>query len=126
MAKARKWVNKRPKIEEIREHLEKADTLRDRLSVQNKEEWILDFEPELRSTVDKADDWYEEYKPFLEWDNRRSSGRSCMSLEKLRQIVERGTAIPANVGSTVTKMSKVLEQAEAWYESVHKGRMNRF
>jgi len=117
MAKARKWVNKKPKIEELREHLEKGEILRDRLPVQIKKDWVLDYETELRSTVDTADSWYDEYQPFLEWDNRRSSGRSCMSLEKLRQIVKRGTAIPANVGSTVAKMSKVLEQAEVWYKS---------
>lgn len=60
MAKAKKWVNKKPKIAELREHLEKAEALRDRLPVQIKEDWKMDYETELNSTVDTADNWYEE------------------------------------------------------------------
>ena len=54
------------------------------------------------------------YKPYLDWDNRRSEGRSCLSLEKLRTIVAEASRIHANIGSASGKMSRILTQAEEW------------
>ena len=54
------------------------------------------------------------YKPYLDWDNRRSEGRSCLSLEKLRTIVAEASRIHANIGSASGKMSRILTQAEGW------------
>ena len=56
------------------------------------------------------------YKPYLDWDNRRSEGRSCLSLEKLRTIVAEASSIHANIGSASGKMSRILTQAEEWAE----------
>lgn len=54
------------------------------------------------------------YKPYLDWDNRRSEGRSCLSLATLRKIVEEASQIHANIGSASGKMSRILAQAEEW------------
>jgi hypothetical protein len=58
-----------------------------------------------------------QYQPYLEGDNRRSGQqRACLSLEKLRQIAEEGNAIHANIGASTSKITRILGQAEAWYE----------
>jgi len=58
------------------------------------------------------------HKLFLGGDNRRNDGRSCLSILKLRTIVEEGNAIYANIGSSISKISRILVQAENWY-SLH-------
>ena len=40
-----------------------------------------------------------------------------MSISQLRAIVDEGNAIYANVGNSITKISRVLVQAENWYRS---------
>lgn len=57
-----------------------------------------------------------QFEPYLDWDNRRSAVRKCLSFEKLRRIVTEGAAIHAQIGNSVTKMARVLAQAEAWFE----------
>jgi ABC-type Na+ transport system ATPase subunit NatA len=76
-AKARKWlplemmangnddddsVSKKGKLEDIREHLQKAEALRDKLVIAEKKEWALDFEDELRSIVTAADKWLDQVR----------------------------------------------------------------
>jgi hypothetical protein len=39
-----------------------------------------------------------------------------LSLGKLRQIVQEGNAIHANIGTATSKSTRILGQAEAWYE----------
>jgi hypothetical protein len=39
-----------------------------------------------------------------------------LSLEKLRRIVTEGLSIHAQIGNSVTKMARVLSQAETWFE----------
>lgn len=161
-AKARKWipnspdeenrsiVGKKGKLDDLNEHLEKASALREKLALPDdvKKEWRLDYEKELQSIVDAAEDWYSnvswfpvlncyfcsfvrlrsmltstfccfslQYKPYLDWDNRRSSERSCLSIEKLRRIVNEGDSIFANLGSATAKMTRILVQAEGWLAS---------
>lgn len=53
----------------------------------------------------------------MESENKKRGVRSCLSLEKLRHIVAEGTAIHANIGSSVTKLGRVLSQAEGWFEN---------
>ena len=55
-----------------------------------------------------------QYKPFLEWDNRRSRSRESISIAKLRGIVTEAGQIHANLGNALTKIAKVLSQAETW------------
>jgi hypothetical protein len=127
-AKARKWLpdskaadeensSKKGKLEDLREHIDKATSLRERLVLapEDCDAWILDGEKELVGIVDAADSWYEEYEEFLDGDNRRSGGRSCLSLEKLRHITHECDAIHANIGSASVKIFKILAQAESWY-----------
>lgn len=57
-----------------------------------------------------------QFRVYVEWDNRRSSPPECLSLDKLRRIVSEGNAIHANMGNSVTKMARVLGQAENWFE----------
>jgi len=71
--KARKWIPslsenaakcKQGKLEELRDHLEKASGLRDKLvlppDVRN--EWVLEGEKEIFSIVQAADDWFEKVR----------------------------------------------------------------
>jgi hypothetical protein len=132
MAKAKQWIpstnegtddnsGKRGRLDDLRDHVEKASALRDKLilSSDEKKAWVLDGETELGSIVDAADEWFSKYEEFLDGDNRRNSTRCCVSIEKLREIVAEGNAIYANMGSTTSKMSKILVQAESWYEDHH-------
>lgn len=124
--KAKKWVPslvegdsstcKKAKLDDLREHLGKAVVLKDRLdlSAAAKETWTLDGEAEIRAIVQAADDWFAKYKPYLDWDNRRSLGRSCLSLDTLRTIVDEGNAIHANIGNAIGKMTRILAQADGW------------
>jgi PLU-1-like protein len=69
--KAKKWVPclakdesvacKKAKLEDLREHLDKAALLRERLNLSEsaKNEWVVEGEMEIRNTVQGADDWFE-------------------------------------------------------------------
>jgi hypothetical protein len=57
-----------------------------------------------------------QFQAYVDWDNRRNNERGCLSLDKLRRIVTEGTAIHANIGTSVNKMARVLSQAETWFE----------
>lgn len=57
-----------------------------------------------------------QYKPFVDGDNRRNRSRRCISLSKLREIVAEEKEIFANIGLAAIKMARILTQAEAWYE----------
>lgn len=60
-----------------------------------------------------------QYKQYLEGDNRRNQCRSRLSLAKLRAIVEAERSIFANIGNAACKISRILAQAEVWYEQHH-------
>jgi hypothetical protein len=131
-SKAEKWIpnqkngeddenmsgQKRAKLVDIRDHLTKAVSLREKLvlSPAECEAWVLQGEAELKSIIEAADDWFEKYQEYLEYDNRRNTERSCLSLATLRQIVDEGNLIYANIGSASGKMSRILGQAESWHE----------
>jgi hypothetical protein len=55
------------------------------------------------------------FQVYVDWDNRRNNALECLSLDKLRRIVSEGTAIHANVGNAVSKMARILSQAEFWF-----------
>eukprot|EP00980_Cylindrotheca_fusiformis_P010998 scaffold2526_cov131-Cylindrotheca_fusiformis.AAC.14 len=122
-SKAQKWLpgkedSKKGKLVDIREHVERAQCLRERLplSLADKSLWVLDGEAELVSIVSAADAWFEEHKLYLEGDNRRNQCRSCLSLAKLRTIVEAERRIFANLGNAASKISRILAQSENWYK----------
>jgi hypothetical protein len=107
------------KLEDIRDHLEKGESLREKVALppNEREQWTLDGEDQLRAIVNSADEWFDTHLDFLIYDSRRSTeGQVYASIEKLRQIVNEMNAIHANIGSISKKMSKILAQAEAWYE----------
>ena len=58
-----------------------------------------------------------QYNAFLAGDNRKSDQRSCLSITKLRTIVDEGNDIYSNIGNSVSKISRILSQAEKWYNS---------
>ena len=72
--KARKWIPtlakddnitcKRGKLEDLREHMEKAAVLREKLDLPAaiKDVWVLEGEKEIRSIVQAADDWFEKVR----------------------------------------------------------------
>jgi hypothetical protein len=79
-AKAVKWIpsemsddedgtngGKRAKLVDIRDHLDKAETLRERLvlSSEERDAWVLEGETELQSIIDAADEWYEKVRCCL-------------------------------------------------------------
>lgn len=59
---------------------------------------------------------FNQYKPFVEGDNRRNKNRRCLSLSKLREIVAEEKQIFANIGLAAIKISRILTQADSWYE----------
>jgi len=122
--KAQKWIpnhadSKKGKLCDLREHLEKVSHLRSKLpfSEDEREQWSPYGELELSSIIMAADSWLEKNTRFLSGDNRRSDVRSCLSMNKLRAFVEEGNAIYANMGNSISKISRVLAQAESWYQS---------
>jgi hypothetical protein len=65
--KAKKWIpvdgdSKRGKLDDLREHCEKAVALRDKLTLseEDKYAWLLEGEAELNSIVEAADKWFED------------------------------------------------------------------
>ena len=65
--KARRWLplnddGKPGKLDDIRDHVVKGSTLRERLTLcdTQKGEWVLEGEAELKAIVDAADSWFEE------------------------------------------------------------------
>lgn len=79
-AKAVKWIpsemsddedgtngGKRAKLVDIRDHLDKAEALRERLvlSSEERDAWLLEGESELQSIIDAADEWYEKVRLCL-------------------------------------------------------------
>lgn len=81
--KARKWIPglnsddsstcKRGKLEDLREHLEKANQLREKLVLPApvRNEWVLEGEKEMRAIVDAADAWFENVSLSLWLDSLR-------------------------------------------------------
>ena len=148
--KALKWIpdnadSKKGKLCDLREHLVKVTSFRDKLPLSEIERkgWRPAGECELSAIIVTADSWAEkvrpknslssifeivlnlimfncaifQYKIFLAGDNRKSDQRSCLSISKLRTIVEEGNAIYANMGNSLSKISRILSQAENWYTS---------
>ena len=62
----------------------------------------------------QVDDWFEQYREFVEGDSRRGS-RPEVPISVLRESVEKVNAICVNFGSANLKISKILSQAEKWY-----------
>lgn len=70
--KAEKWLpasedSKKGKLADIREHVERALSLRERLALSDipKRNWVLDGEAELVSIVFAADAWFEEVRGLI-------------------------------------------------------------
>ena len=124
--KARSWIPsangaggdscKKGKLEELREHMEKANLLRSRLVLASEEKdvWILDAEPELQTVLNQVDEWFDQYREFVEGDSRRGC-RPEVPIAVLRESVEKAGAIFVNLGPASLKISKILGQAEKWY-----------
>lgn len=109
--------SKRGKLEDLREHVSKAATLRDRLvmSSDEKKAWVLDGELELSAIVDAADEWIDEHQWI--WGGAQHEEKDCLSVEQLRAIVNAGNAIYANLGNGImSKMNRMLAQAEKWQD----------
>jgi len=123
--KTLKWIpnnnidSKKGKLCDLREHLDKVSSLRGKLPLPEIERkvWKPAGEYELSSIIVAADSWIEKYKLFFAGDNRRSDQRSCLSMSKLRTIVDEGNIIYANIGNSISKISRILVQAENWYNS---------
>ena len=108
--------NRKGKIEDLREHATKANALRDRLDLTEpeKEAWVLDGEKELMAIVDAADDWLQVNRQLIDADCDEP-----VSIEELQTVVASGNAVFANLGSGAVKVSRVLSQAESWYQKHH-------
>ncbi|GAX11534.1 hypothetical protein FisN_22Lh226 [Fistulifera solaris] len=109
-ARARKWDSKRPKLDELQEHVSKATNLRERLTILNSNErdsWQLEGEVEVRKLVAEVETWLERYDSLSE---------KSWSLEDLRVLARDAETIPANLGTASSQLNKVLNQAEDWYK----------
>mmetsp|Transcript_7974 Transcript_7974/g.11791 ORF Transcript_7974/g.11791 Transcript_7974/m.11791 type:complete len:1472 (+) Transcript_7974:701-5116(+) len=113
---------RKSKVSDIRDHIARAASIRERLSLspEEKKNWVLDAEATLILIVKNADEWFKKYKPYLEGDNRRNQARCCISVKKLRQIVDEANAIPANLGNAMIKINRIFSQAEKWMEKHHR------
>lgn len=110
---------KKGKLEDLQDHLQKAAALRDRLELDSDEKkaWTLQGESELRALVKAAEGWLSKYNYLLEGDARRSSNtRYCLSIDRIRTVVEEANAIYCNLGAAHSKMIKLLNQAESWFD----------
>jgi hypothetical protein len=109
-ARARKWDSKRPKLEELQEHVSKATNLRERLTILNSNErdsWRLEGEVEVHKLVAEVETWLERYDSLSE---------KSWSLEDLRVLARDAETIPANLGAASSQLNKVLMQSEDWYK----------
>ncbi len=109
-ARARKWDSKRPKLEELQEHVSKATNLQERLTVLDSNErnsWQLEGEEEVRKLVAEVETWLERFDSLSE---------KTWSLEELRVLARDAETIPANLGTALSQLNKVLNQAEDWYK----------
>ncbi|KAL3801540.1 hypothetical protein HJC23_000978 [Cyclotella cryptica] len=108
---------RRGKIDDVKDHLDKASTIRDRLWFGTDEEklkWVLDGEEELAEIVQMAQTWFEKYDVYLSQDNRNKKSRISMPLARLQTIVHEANQIPLNLGNPSTKISRIFSQAEEW------------
>jgi len=60
-------VGKKAKLVDIRDHLDKAEALREKivLSPEEREAWVLEGEAELQAIIDAADEWYQKVRLTL-------------------------------------------------------------
>lgn len=124
-AKAQKWLmsegqifdpSKQGKIEELKDHLVKAQALKARLHAGDRPRWKLNFETEVSQVVSDADKWFEErYGFYFEGDSRKTTSRRSISIRELRKLDEDGDRIPINLGTAKAKVNRFLVQAETWY-----------
>jgi hypothetical protein len=134
---------RRGKIEDVEDHLERAELLRERLwfgTDDEKSEWILEGEKELSEIVEMAESWFDkvgslnqyflciscilnlnnicsrifQYDAYISQDNRSKKSRMSMPLSMLKTIVDEANQIPLNLGNPSTKMSRIFSQAEEW------------
>lgn len=124
MINAKKWLppgGKRGKLDELSEHAEKGNVIRDRFLVLDgspeNSSWVLEGEVELFQIVKDAQIWLSSNQELLESDRRSDSVRRCLSVFELRTIVQKGNEIHANLGPGLVKLSKILSQADSWFET---------
>ena len=105
--------NRKGKIEDLRDHVTKAKALRDRLDLTGpeKEAWVLDGETALLAIVEEADTWLDANRALIDGDRDEP-----VSIEELRSVVANGNRIFANLGNGATKLTRMLHQAESWYQ----------
>ena len=124
--KANKWIpgadeSRKGKLEDLKEHMEKAASLHRRMSSllapPVADPWCLDGERVLKRIVEEAERWFDDNRELLDYDSRKSEARPRLSISKLRQVHQDGNSIFINLGSSATKVSKVLAQAESWLDT---------
>jgi len=111
---------KRGKIDDVEEYLDRASTLRDRLwfGEEEKSEWVLDGESQLVQMIKMAQSWFKKYDDVISYDSRRK-GKLCLPMSKLHAIVEEVNRIPLNLGNPSTKMNRIFLQADEWMKKYH-------
>lgn len=110
--KMTKWIGNCGKLSELREHKDKAVALRDRLLVDDKTRWTLRGEEELTAILAAADLWLSEAEQIL-------SKKQCVSVQQFGTIQQTGNAIDASLGAPMSKMAKIVTQADKWLEHHH-------
>jgi len=123
--KAKRWIPcasgnnfKRGKIGDLMDHLKGAHGIHEKIRklTDGKHQWQLECEKSLQAIVQKAEEWFEKYRPYLEGDNRKVRGRCSISYAALGQIVNEIEIIPANLGNAAIKMNRIYSQAKSWMD----------
>ncbi|KAL7542987.1 hypothetical protein ACHAXR_013288 [Thalassiosira sp. AJA248-18] len=132
-AKAKPWIpqnlgnhgemsapQKRGKIDDVKDHLDRAASLRDRLWLDEKEksEWILDGETQLAQMIKMANTWFKKNNDVISYDSRRK-GKLCLSMSELHTIAEEVNQIPLNLGNPSTKINRIFSQADEWMKQYY-------
>lgn len=102
-ARARRWAQKSPKLEDLREHVIKGKQLHDKI---NAIEWDLPGERELITSLDAADAWLRRFE---------EETSNPISIAEMRDLAQAGELIGVNLGPPLAKLGKALQQAEEWY-----------
>jgi len=100
---------KKPKLEEVSEHLSRADDLRGRLKEFSDvivSEWVLESESSLKAGYEAATDWLAEYNVVA---------KRPLSYEQLNALLSKLSTFHVNVGASLVKLERVVEQLTGWF-----------
>jgi hypothetical protein len=131
ISKAKQWIpgdkpvseegySKQGKLEDLRDHVTKAATFRDRLTLTPENKRIGSSKVSRKKITRRSCGRLAGTSSFfLDTDNRKKDSLDSISIPELRQIVQDRKAIHINMGTPMSKIGRILAQADRWYEEYH-------